>query len=53
MFEGEWKENRKNGKAKYTDAAGNVTQQMWREGIMKTPGIKHFAPELPDNFKLL
>jgi len=59
LFTGEWKAGRINGNGSLaTDTERKegdkkeVVNQIYVDGIMKNPGIKYYAPVLPDPVRL-
>eukprot|EP01125_Pyxidicula_operculata_P001690 TRINITY_DN1151_c1_g4_i1.p1 TRINITY_DN1151_c1_g4~~TRINITY_DN1151_c1_g4_i1.p1 ORF type:complete len:952 (+),score=251.93 TRINITY_DN1151_c1_g4_i1:26-2881(+) len=62
-FDGKWRENRKHGPGTFqvinsnnsnnntsnnTTSSQNEIKQIWKDGLLTSPGIKYFAPDLPD-----
>eukprot|EP01130_Rhizamoeba_saxonica_P006245 TRINITY_DN2485_c0_g4_i1.p1 TRINITY_DN2485_c0_g4~~TRINITY_DN2485_c0_g4_i1.p1 ORF type:complete len:913 (+),score=253.10 TRINITY_DN2485_c0_g4_i1:367-2739(+) len=46
-FKGTFKDNVKVSTAIYVTSEGKTINQVWKDGVMMTPGIKYFAPVLP------
>ena len=42
-YTGEWTADRRNGKG----LLNNISEQIWKDGLIIKPGVQHFAPDLP------
>lgn len=45
-FSGEWSSDRRNGKG----LLNNISEQIWKDGLIVKPGVQHFPPDLPAPF---
>lgn len=45
-YSGEWTADRRNGKG----LLNNISEQIWKDGLIIKPGVQHFAPDLPAPF---
>lgn len=43
LYTGEWTADRRNGKG----MLNNISEQLWKDGLIVKPGIQHYPPDLP------